>query len=114
MSAHGTGYGSGRVGSSVLPGLSLGIKVLEALLLEGCNPSLCCLPPGCAIGCKVFPANDRDLASTERLLEVVLVALDLASLSPCALGQFRAEELFWKTAVFHSENVACLISTGPV
>ena len=88
MSALGAGYGCGRVGPSVLPGLSLGIKVLEALLLKGRDPSLCCMPPGWSIGCEIFPANDRDLASAERLFEVVLIALDLASLSPCALGQF--------------------------
>ena len=54
----------------------------------------------------MFPAFNRDVTGTLRVLEGVFVALCLAPLPASAVSQFRTEALFWKTAVLHSHHVA--------
>ena len=54
----------------------------------------------------MLPAFNRDVTGAWRVLEGVFVALCLAPLPASAVSQFRAEALFWKTAVLHSHHVA--------
>ena len=67
------------------------------------------------ICCKMFPAAfNRDVTGAQRVLEGVFVALCLSTL-PCECREpvrFRAEDLFWKTAVLHSHLVASPCELG--
>ena len=54
----------------------------------------------------MLPAFNSDVTGAQRVLEGVFVALCLATLPASAMSQFRAEDLFWRTAVLHSRHVA--------